>query len=200
MRSLLTTALLTLAVVTQTQAATPIAAGKYNLDPMHSKVGFEVAHLVISSVEGKFKNFSGVLTVDDKFEKSKVEAEIDISSVDTSVKDRDDHLKSPDFFDAAKYPKMTFKSTSISGTPESFKLTGDLTLKGKTQKVTFTGSYKGSAVDGYGNTKAAFNASAKISRKEFGLTWNKLVEVGPVVGDEITIDLKLQGAKEVAKK
>lgn len=200
MRSLLTSVLLTLAITGTATAAAKLEAGKYNIDPMHSKVGFEVAHLVISTVEGKFKTFSGVLTVDDKFEKSKLEAEVDISSIDTSVKDRDDHLRSPDFFDAAKYPKMTFKSTSLSGKPESFKLTGDLTMKGITKKVTFNGVYKGTAADAYGNIKAAFTATTKISRKEFGLTWNKAVEVGPVVGDEMTIDLKIQAAKEVAAK
>ncbi len=175
--------------------------GKYNIDPMHSKVGFEVPHLVISSVDGVFKTFSGVLTVDKNFNQSKLEAEADTSSVDTGVEKRDEHLKSADFFDATKFPKMSFKSTSITGTPESFKATGDLTIKGKTKKVVFDGKYTGSAVDGYGNLKAAFTATTKINRKDFGLTWSQAVEAGPVVGDEITIELKVQGAQEkVAKK
>ena len=196
MRSLFTTAILTLAIAGAVQAAPKMEAGKYNIDPMHSKVGFEIPHLVISTVEGKFKDFSGTLTLDDKFEKSKLDAVVEISSVDTSVGDRDTHLKSPDFFDAAKYPKMTFKSTGITGKPESFKLTGDLTIKDKTKKVVFDGVYKGSVVDAYGNTKAVFTANTKISRKEFGLTWSKMVEAGPVVGDEVTIELKIQAAKD----
>lgn len=202
MRSFATTVLISVITAGAAFASTAIkpGSGKYNLDPMHSKVGFEVPHLVISSVEGKFKTFSGVLTIDDKFEKSKLEAEVDVGSIDTSVKDRDDHLKSPDFFDVAKTPKMTFKSTAISGKPEKFKMTGDLTIKGITKKVVFDGIYKGTAADAYGNTKAAFAASTKINRKDFGLTWSKAVEVGPVVGDEITIDLKIQAAKEVAAK
>lgn len=201
MRSLLTSFLITLTLTNTSSAGTAsLEAGKYNIDPMHSKVGFEVAHLVIATVEGKFKTFSGVIMIDEKFENSRLDAEVDISSIDTSVKDRDDHLKSPDFFDVTKFPKMTFKSTSISGKPESFKLTGDLTLKGKTKKVTFDATYKGTATDAYKNIKAAFTATTKISRKEFGLNWSKLVEVGPVVGDEITIDLKIQAAKEVASK
>lgn len=200
MRSLLKPFLFSFAFAGIATAATKPEAGKYNIDPMHSSVGFEVPHLVISTVEGKFKNFSGVLTIDDKFEKSKLTAEADIGSIDTSVKDRDDHLKSPDFFDAAKFPKMTFKSTAISGKPEAFKLTGDLTIKGQTKKATFDGVYKGAAVDGYGNLKAAYTATTKIKRSEYGLTWSKVVEVGPVVGDEVTITLKIQAAKEVPAK
>lgn len=197
MRTLISSVFFSLILSVAVAAAPKINTGKYNIDPMHSKVGFEVPHLVISTVEGKFKAFSGVLTLNEKFENSKLEAEVDVSSIDTAVKDRDDHLKSADFFDVTNHPKMIFKSTSISGMPENFKLTGDLTIKGKTKKVTFNASYKGTAVDGYGNTKAAFTASTKINRKDFGLTWSKLVEVGPVIGDEITIDLKIQAAKEV---
>ena len=181
-------------------ASAAIAPGVYNVDPMHSSVNFEIPHLVISSVEGKFKTFTGKLTIDPTFAKSSLTAEADIASIDTSVADRDNHLKSPDFFDATKYPKMTFKSTSITGDEKSFKLTGDLTIKGVTKKVTFNGSYKGSVKDAYGNNKAAFVADAKINRQEFGLTWSKAVEAGPVVGDEVTITLKIQAAQEVAKK
>lgn len=200
MRSLLTTVLLSLALVSTATASAKLEAGKYNIDPMHTKVGFEISHLVISTVEGKFKTFTGVVTIDQKFEKSTLETEVEIASIDTGVNDRDNHLKSPDFFDAAKYPKMTFKSSSISGTPESFKLTGDLTIKGKTKKVTFDATYKGTAVDPSGNIKAGFTAKTKISRKEFGLMWSKVVEVGPVVGDEVTIDLKIEAGKDVPPK
>jgi len=177
-------------------AATKIEDGKYNIDPMHTNVGFEVPHLVISSVEGKFKNFSGVLNLVSPLTKSSVEFEVDTTSIDTSVDKRDEHLKSADFFDVTKYPKMTFKSKKVTGNEKSFKLIGDLTIKDKTKEVTFVGSYKGSANDAYGNLKAAFVASAKISRKDFNLTWNKMVEAGPVVGDEITINLKVQAGKE----
>ena len=198
MRSILQSILI-LSFAVSAQAASKIEAGKYGIDPMHSKVGFEIPHLVISTVEGKFKAFSGTLVLDEKFEKSKLNADVDMTSIDTSVVDRDDHLKSPDFFDVAKYPKMTFTSTAITGKPEAFKLTGDLTVKDKTKKVTFTGKYLGTVKDAYGNTKAAFSATTKISRKEFGLSWSKMVEAGPVVGDEVTIELKIQAAKEKAE-
>lgn len=181
-------------------SASALAPGVYDIDPMHSSINFEIPHLVISSVEGKFKTFSGKVTSDGQFTNSKVEAEADIASIDTSVADRDNHLKSPDFFDAAKYPKMTFKSTSISGDEKSFKLTGDLTIKSTTKKVTFTGSYKGAVKDAYGNNKIAFVAETKINRQDYGLTWSKAVEAGPVVGDEVTITLKIQAAQQVAKK
>ncbi len=192
-------AVITMASMTALAAAPKLEEGKYNIDSMHSKVGFEVPHLMISSVEGKFNAFSGVIVIDKSFDKSKLDADIEISSIDTGVEKRDSHLKSADFFDAAKYPKMIFKSTSVSGKAESFKITGDLTIKGHTKKgVVLDTKYTGSAVDGYGNTKSAFTASTKISRKEFGLSYNQMVEAGPVVGDEITITLKIQGALEKA--
>ncbi|MBC7420952.1 MAG: YceI family protein [Bdellovibrio sp.] len=200
MTSVITKSLLTVMTMASMTAfgASKLESGKYNIDPMHSKVGFEIPHLMISSVDGKFNTFSGVITIDSNFTKSSLQADADIASIDTGVTKRDDHLKSADFFDAAKYPKMTFKSTSITGNAESFKAVGDLTIKGTTKKVTFDGKYTGSAVDGYGNTKAAFAATTKISRKDFGLTYNQMVEAGPVVGNEVTISLKIQGALEKA--
>lgn len=199
MRTFLISALITL-TANAAMAGAKLESGKYNIDLTHSSVGFEIPHLVISSVEGKFKTFSGNINVDSPFTKSSLEAEVDINSIDTAVADRDAHLKSPDFFDTAKFAKMTFKSTAITGNEKSFKMTGDLTIKGKTKKVIFDGTYKGTAVDPYGNTKAAFVATTKINRKDFDLTWSKVLEAGPVVGDEVTIELKIQAAKEVAKK
>ncbi len=184
---------------TSTLAANPYAAGKYQLDPMHSKVGFEIPHLVISTVEGRFTKYDGTIELAEKFEKSKVSVNVDMTSIDTSVQKRDEHLKSADFFDTAKYPNMKFESSSITGSKENFKLSGDLTIKNITKKVVFDAEYLGSVKDGYGNTKIAFHAKTKINRKDFGLTWNKLVEAGPTVGDEVTIDLKIQAAK-VEKK
>ena len=180
-------------------AAPAYTAGTYQIDPMHSKVGFEVPHLVISSVEGRFDEFQGEFSLAEKFGDSKLAVTIDTKSVDTAIKKRDEHLRSADFFDAVKYPKMTFKSKHIEGTPESFTAVGDLTIKGISKEVTLAGKYLGSVKDGYGNFKAVFQANTKISRKDFGLTWNSLVEAGPVVGDEVTISLKVQAAK-VAEK
>lgn len=175
-------------------------SGKYNIDGMHSKVGFEVTHLVISSVEGVFTKYEGAIQLDKDFSKSKVEVKIDADSISTQVGKRDEHLKSADFFDAAKYPKLTFESTEIKGSPEKFKLIGNLTIKDKTKKVTFDAKYLGLVKDGYGQQKAMFEAKTEISRKEFGLTWNDLVEAGPAVGDKVRINLKIQSALEVPKK
>lgn len=174
--------------------------GSYPIDTMHSKVGFEVSHLVIASVSGTFKTYAGQIEVAEKFTDSKVTADIDVKSIDTGVEKRDDHLRSADFFDVAKNAKMAFKSTAIKGTQEKFEMTGDLTIKGITKKVTFDGKFLGTVIDGYGNQKIAFNASAKIKRQDFGLKWNQAVEAGPIVGDEVTIDLKIQGGRPAPKK
>lgn len=173
----------------------PPKAGSYEVDSMHSKVGFEIPHLVISTVEGRFTQLSGEVQIAENFSKSSVNASVEMKSVDTAVKDRDDHLRSPDFFDVEKHPKMMFKSTEIKGSPEKFKLIGDLTIKGVSKKVTFDTQYLGTAADMFGNSKAAFRGIAKINRKDFGLTWSKMVEVGPVVGDEVTLTLNIQAAQ-----
>ncbi len=174
--------------------------GTYDVDPAHSKVGFEIPHLVISSVEGRFTKFEGKVILSDKFERSTVKATADVGSVDTANAKRDEHLRSADFFDAGKFGKMTFESASITGTPESFKLTGNLTIKGVTKPVTFDGKFLGTVNDAFGNEKVAFNAQAIIKRADFGLTWNKAVEAGPVVGETLTIQLKIQAGRPAAKK
>lgn len=172
-------------------------AGKYAVDIAHSKVGFEIPHLVITTVEGRFDKYEGEIELAEKFTDSKVSATIDINSIDTGNGDRDKHLKSADFFDAAKYPSMTFKSKKITGTAENFKVVGDLTIKGVTKEVTLDGKFLGVVVnDGFGNTKAAFTAGTKINRQDYGLKWNKMVEAGPTVGDEVTISLKVEAAKK----
>jgi polyisoprenoid-binding protein YceI len=170
-------------------------AASYAVDPMHSKVGFEIPHLVISSVEGRFNTFEGTFDLNDTFTKSTFKTSVDVSSIDTGEKKRDEHLVSPDFFDAAKFPKMTFESTEIKGTADAFKLVGNLSIHGVTKKVTFDGKYLGSVVDGYGNQKVAFQAKSKINRKDFGLTWSQAVEAGPVVGDTVEVSLNIQAGK-----
>lgn len=180
-------------------AAEKDSAGSYQIDPMHSKVGFEVPHLVISTVEGKFTKVEGSINLDKNFKNSIVQAKIDANSIDTGVGQRDDHLRSADFFNVKENPNLEFKSTAISGSPEKFKLTGDLTIRGVTRKVTLDSKYLGTVVDGYGNEKVAIQAKTKINRKDFGLTWNNAVEAGPVVGDEISIDLRIQAGRPKAK-
>ncbi|HEY8271753.1 MAG TPA: YceI family protein, partial [Pseudobdellovibrionaceae bacterium] len=177
-------------------AETKVPEGNYKLDVSHSKVGFEVNHLVVSTVEGKFSDFEGMINIDPKLEKSKVDITIKATSINTDNKDRDEHLRSPDFFDVKKYDKLTFKSKKISGTPEALKVAGDLTLHGVTKPVVLDTKYTGTVKDPWGNERVAFKAATKISRKDFGLTWSKAVEAGPVVGDEVTLDLKVEAIKE----
>lgn len=174
--------------------AAGIPEGKYDLDPAHSKVGFEIAHLVISTVEGRFGTYTGEVSVGKKSELS-FSTEIDVASIDTGIGDRDKHLKSADFFDAEKFPKITFKSKSVKG-DKKLKITGDLTIHGVTKEVVLDGKYLGSVKDGYGNERLAFQANTKIKRSDYGLKWNKLIEVGPTVGDEVSISLKVEAIKK----
>lgn len=182
-------------------AGAKYTAGVYEIDPMHSKAGFEVPHLVISSVEGKFKTYEGKINLNKDFSKTTVEAVLDAKSIDTGVEQRDEHLRSADFFNTAEFPQIKFKSTKIEGKPDKFKLIGDLTIRGVTKKVTLNSKYLGAVVDGYGNSKVALEGNTVINRKDFGLSWNSVVEAGPVVGDKITIELKIQAVqpKEIAK-
>lgn len=180
-------------------AGKSIPAGNFSVDPAHSKIGFEIPHLVISTVEGQFSKFDGAIVIDEKLEKSKATLNIETATINTDNKDRDDHLRSPDFFDAAKNPKITFVVKKIVGSPEDLKLIGDLTLKGKTKEVTLDAKYLGDVNDAYGNQKIAFTATGKINRKDFGLTWSKAVEAGPVVGDEVTFKIKIQAGRPLKK-
>lgn len=176
-------------------------ADVYKIDPDHSTVGFKIRHLAISSVPGRFGKFDGTVEFDPKnVASSKTEALIQVGSVDTDQPKRDDHLRSPDFFDAAKFPEMKFKSREVKSlSPESFKVVGDLTIKNVTKPVELTVEYQGTAKDPYGNERAAFTASTKLNRKDFGLTWSKLLDSGAlVVGDEVTVNLEIEGIKQKA--
>jgi polyisoprenoid-binding protein YceI len=172
---------------------------KWSIDPMHSEVQFKVKHLVISTVSGFFKSFEGSLeTEGDDFENADITFALNIDSIDTNQTQRDEHLKSAEFFDAAQYPQITFKSTSFTKTDdEEYELKGDLTIKGVTKPVTLAAEFGGSADDFYGNTKAGFEVTGKINRKEFGLTWDGVTEAGSiVVGEDIKLLINIQFAKQ----
>jgi polyisoprenoid-binding protein YceI len=171
------------------------AQTKWNVDVVHSSVKFTVEHLVISEVEGSFKTFNGsMISTKPDFTGSTIDFTVDVNSISTDNEMRDKHLKSDDFFNAEKFPKMTFKSTSfkkISG--NKYALTGNLTLRDVTKSVTFDVTYGGTAKDGYGNTKAGFKASTIINRFDYGLKWSALTEAGGMtVGNDVTIDLRLE--------
>ena len=174
---------------------------KWTVDPVHSSVSFTVTHLVISEVEGAFKSFSGTILSDKPdFSDANVNFTVNVNSINTDNQMRDNHLKSPDFFDAEKYPQMTYKGTSfkkLSG--NKYELNGDLTIHGITKPVKFDVTYGGTADDGMGNTKAGFKATTTINRFDYGLKWDKLTEAGGMVVDQdVTINLRLEFAKAKA--
>ena len=156
---------------------------------------------MISNVRGEFGAYQGKLILDEAdVTKSAVDASIDVNSLSTKVADRDAHLKSPDFFDVAKYPSITFKSTKVAKAgKDRLKVTGDLTLHGVTKPVVLDVSTSPEVKGMFGETRRAFAATTKIDRKDFGLTWNKLVEAGPAVGDEVTVTLDLELVKDQPK-
>ena len=191
-----------LAVLLSLAPALALAApSHWNIDASHSQVGFAVKHLVISNVRGEFGAYQGKLFLDEAdVTKSTVNATIDVNSLNTKVADRDTHLKSADFFDVAKYPTMTYKSTKVEKAgKDRLKVTGDLTLHGVTKPVVLDVSTSAEVKGMYGETRRAFAATTKIDRKDYGLTWNKLVEAGPAVGDEVAITLDLELVKDQPK-
>jgi len=172
---------------------------KWAIDPMHSEVQFKVKHLVISTVTGTFKSFEGSLeTENEDFTDAEINFSLDTNSIDTNQPDRDAHLKSADFFEAEKYPKITFKSTSFDKVEgERYKLKGNLTIKDVTKPIIFDAEFGGTATDFYGNVKAGFEVTGKINRKEFGLVWNGITEAGAiVVGEDVRLNVNVQFAQK----
>ncbi|MBI4817531.1 MAG: YceI family protein [Deltaproteobacteria bacterium] len=168
-------------------------AAPYGLDPDHTQVGFKVKHMVVTDVRGSFKAYAGTIDIDDQdVTKSKVNIEIDAASVTTGVEKRDGHLKSPDFFDVAKFPKLTFKSTKVkSAGTGKLEVTGDLTIRGVTKSVVLQVEGPTAPVKNpWGVPVRVASATTKINRKDFGLVWNKPIETGGLlVGDEVTIEI-----------
>jgi len=171
-------------------------ASTWTIDPEHSNVGFKVRHLMVSNVKGNFDKNTGTVEINDKdITKSRVEVSIDTNSINTNVQKRDEHLRSADFFDVAKYPTMTFVSKKVAKAGKgNLKITGDLTLHGVTRQVVLdVEPISKESKDPWGNIRRGTAATTKIDRKDFGLTWNKGLETGGVlVGDEITITLEIE--------
>ncbi|MDD4975522.1 MAG: YceI family protein [Bacteriovorax sp.] len=180
----------------QVGAAVKYLPGEYKVDPDHTRVGFLIQHFMISLVEGRFNDVKGTLVLAPKFTDSSVEAIVDINSVDTAVKKRDEDLLSERFFDAIKYPTMSLKSKKFKGKPEAFTLVADLTIKDVTKEVTFKGAYTGEMSDPWGNDRVAINMTAKINRKDFHINYNEKASNGPAIGDEVTIIVRGDGVKK----
>lgn len=174
---------------------------KWANDPSHSSIKFTVSHLTVSEVEGLFKKFNGnIESSTPDFTNAKINFTADVNSISTDEENRDKHLKSDDFFNAEKFPQMTFTSTSFKKIKGNiYSLEGNLTIRDITKKIKFAVVYGGTVKDPWGNIKAGFRASGKVSRKEYGLRWNTLTEAGgAVVGDEVNIILNMEFAKQKA--
>ncbi|MCM8570339.1 YceI family protein [Gramella jeungdoensis] len=172
--------------------------GKWTLDPVHSELTFKVRHLMISNVKGEFTDFDVEMNAGEDLTDTKILVDIDGSSISTNNKDRDDHLKSEDFFDVNNYPKLTFESSSIENKGgNAYNLNGTLSIKGVQKEVTLDLEFGGLMKDPYGNEKAGFSVNGKINRKDFGLNWNAALEAGGVmVGDEVHLSGEVQLVKQ----
>lgn len=182
-----------------TQTTTQTSVSTWNLDPAHSSAAFKVKHMMISNVKGQFGKLTGTLSLDEQnIANSRVEASIDAASITTGDEQRDAHLRSAEFFDAEKFPTLTFKSTRVvSKGDEELVVAGDLTIHGITRNVEFqVEGPTAPAKDPWGKTRVGLSAATKINRKDFGLTWNATLETGGIlVGDDVSITLDLQFVK-----
>jgi polyisoprenoid-binding protein YceI len=168
-------------------------AGTWTIDPVHSDVSFTVRHMVVSKVRGHFRRFSGQIVTGQDPLASSVTAEIDLSSIDTNNAQRDEHIRSADFFEVETYPTMTYRSTGVRRDGGDFVLDGELTLKGVTRTVPLRLELGGFGPDAYGGTRAGFSARAEINRRDFGVNFNAALETGgAVVSDKVTIQLEIE--------
>ena len=178
-----------------------MTAQTWNIDTTHSGVNFSVRHMVIAKVRGRFTRFSGTLTGDaSDLTKATLVAEVDADSIDTNMADRDTHLRSPDFFDAATFPKLTFASTRIERAGEGqYKAHGNLSIRGVTKPVVFDLAVHGQAKDPWGNDRVAFTLESAVDRSEFGLRWNQALEAGGVlVGERVQIEIEAEAVRAAA--
>lgn len=171
---------------------------KWAVDASHSSIDFSVKHMMIAKVKGSFQNFNASIEADPTdLTTATIEFNVDLASVDTKNADRDNHLRSADFFDVENHPSMTFKSASISKTDDGeYDVTGDLTIHGTTKQETFKVVFEGQGKDPWGNEKVGFSAEGSINRSDYGLVWNAALETGGVlVGDQVKISLEIEAQK-----
>ena len=180
------------------QTAPAGAKTVWKLDPAHTLVEFSAKHLMISTVKGRITDVEGTIYVDanEPFNSS-VEATLNAATLDTRVEQRDQHLRSGDFLDVEKFPKITFRSTDIQGDEQNFKLTGDLTIRDVTRSITLDVTFEGQTKDPWGGERLGFSASGKLDRRDFGLTWNVLLESGGLtVSNDIKIQIEVEAIKQ----
>ncbi|MBI4715982.1 MAG: polyisoprenoid-binding protein [Nitrospirae bacterium] len=167
---------------------------RYTVDPDHSSIEFQVTHMTVSKTKGRFDDYTGFIEMDpEKLAVKTIEATIQTASLNTYQKKRDEHLRGEDFFNAAKYPTITYKLKSYKKNGDGYAAVGDLTLLGVTKEISLDGSFLGVTKDPWGNTRAGFSAEGKIHRKDFGMVWNKLLDNGGmVVSDDVLIKLDIE--------
>jgi polyisoprenoid-binding protein YceI len=195
--------LLSLLIVLLIAALPVVAQTTWKIDPVHSKVLFTVSHMVVSEVTGRFNEFDATLVqTNDDFSESKLSATIKTNSIDTDNEKRDEHLKSADFFDAEKYPEITFESKSFVKTGENkYTITGNLTMHGITKEVVLDATMNGIVKSPWGNEVAGFKAETTVNRYDFGLKWNKALEAGGViVGENVKVTLQVELVKQGKKE
>jgi polyisoprenoid-binding protein YceI len=195
--------LLSLLIVLLIAALPVVAQTTWKIDPVHSKVLFTVSHMVVSEVTGRFNEFDATLVqTNDDFSESKLSATIKTNSIDTDNEKRDEHLKSADFFDAEKYPEITFESKSFVKTGENkYTITGNLTMHGITKEVVLHTTMNGIVKSPWGNEVAGFKAETTVNRYDFGLKWNKALEAGGViVGENVKVTLQVELVKQGKKE
>jgi polyisoprenoid-binding protein YceI len=170
----------------------------FAIDPAHTTVQFSVRHLMISKVRGRFAKLTGSLALEPGANvPAAIDVTIDAASIDTREEQRDAHLRSGDFFDVERYPSITFRSKEVSGNDEAFDVRGELTIHGTTRDVVLHGVFEGRGNDPWGNVRVGYEAHATINRKDFGLTWNQMLEAGGVaVGDEVRIELNVEAVAQ----
>ncbi|WP_312098410.1 YceI family protein [Corynebacterium dentalis] len=173
-------------------------AGTFVIDPTHSEIGFTARHAMVTKVRGSFTEFSGTASSEENLNNAQINVEIDVNSVDTRNADRDGHLKTGDFFEVEKFPKITFSSTEVTAKDdETLAVTGDLTIKDVTKSVTIDFEFNGEAVDPFGNTRVGFEGQTTINRKDFGLNFNAALETGGVlVSEKIALNFDISAIKQ----
>ena len=198
-RSLLTLTLFTLAVLTAPLASA--AKKDYAIDKSHTNIGFSVSHMTVSKVKGSFEEYTGTISYDQKdITKSKVKVDIVTASINTADKKRDDHLRNEDFFHAEKFPKVTFESKKVLKTKDGFKVTGPLTMRGKTKEVDIPFKVLGPVTDPWGNERLGIEGGLTINRRDWGISWSKTLDKGGlVVGNDVDIVLTVEAIHKSAK-
>jgi polyisoprenoid-binding protein YceI len=182
-----------MSVITRPETLPGYIAGRWTVDPVHSEVGFSVRHMMVSKVRGRFTGFSADMVTGESPLDSSVTAVVDLDSIDTGNPDRDNHIRSADFFDVERHPTMTFRSTGVRLDDAGYVLDGDLTLKGVTRPISLRLEVGGFGPDPYGGTRAGFSARAEIKRSDFGVDFNPVLETGGfVIADTVTIHLEIE--------